>query len=320
MFRIIKSSLILVLVITISTSCVVPKKQFDELLTEKVKMEADLNDMSGKIDKLETEIAEMEETLSTTTSERNILEKELKDKKITLSDLQAEHDKLQGYYDNAVNNSGRLNRDLAEQHNNLMALQETLDKAKQDNDQLADSLAIREQKVEELEEILAESQEAIRNLKAKISDALNTYNTDQLTVEEKNGKVYVSLSEKLLFRSGSTVVDPNGVKALEQLAQAIKNHEDIDIIVEGHTDNVPISKKSKYLQDNWDLSVLRATSILRILEKNGVKSEVISAAGQGEYHPVVPNTSVGNKQLNRRTEIILAPDITSLFDILGQEF
>ncbi|MEN8248588.1 MAG: OmpA family protein [Bacteroidota bacterium] len=318
MNRIINYSLFLLISIIIFSSCVVSKKQFDELLTEKVKMEADLNEMNDKISQLEADIESLNESLSTTTSNRDVLEKELKEKKIALSDLQAEHDKLQGYYDNAVNNSSRLNRDLADQHNHLMALQKTLDQSKNENNLLADSLQKREQKVAELEQVLAETQKAVHNLKKTVSDALTSFGSDELTVEERNGRIYVSLSEKLLFKSGSAAVDPKGQKALAQLADAIKDSDDIYILVEGHTDNVPISSTSKYMQDNWDLSVMRATSIVKILENNGVNSRNLTAAGRGEHFPVAMNDSKENKQLNRRTEIILTPDLSALFKVLSK--
>ena len=111
-------------------------------------------------------------------------------------------------------------------------------------------------------------------------------------------------------------VDQKGVSALQQLAKAIKDQKDINILVEGHTDNVPISKKSAYMNDNWDLSVMRATSITRILTKAGVAPEQITASGRGEYLPLATNDSPQNKQKNRRTEIIITPDLDELFSIL----
>jgi chemotaxis protein MotB len=301
------------------SSCVVSKKKYDELLTENVKMQGELSDLNKKIEQLETDIATLESELKSTTANRDEIEAELKEKRVALSDLQAEHDELQGYYDNAINNSGRLNRDLAEQHTRLQALQKTLDQAEYDNNALADSLALREKKVAELENVLNQTQTAIRDLKNTVSSALNSFNSDELTVVEKNGRIYVSLSEQLLFKSGSAVVDPKGQKALAQLAQAIKSNDDIYILVEGHTDNVPVSSTSKYMKDNWDLSVMRATSIVKILETNGVNPTNLTAAGRGEFFPVADNSSRENRQLNRRTEIILSPDLTALFEVLGKE-
>ena len=141
----------------------------------------------------------------------------------------------------------------------------------------------------------------------------------ELTVEERNGRIYVSLSEQLLFQSGSAAVDPKGQKALAQLANAIKNGDQINIMVEGHTDNVPVSGQSKYMNDNWDLSVMRATSIVRILLANGVNPKNITAAGRGEHDPKALNDTKGNKALNRRTEIILTPDFSALIEALGED-
>jgi chemotaxis protein MotB len=135
-------------------------------------------------------------------------------------------------------------------------------------------------------------------------------------VKVKNGKVYVSLAEQLLFGSGSIEVDAKGVTALQQLAKAIKDQKDINIMVEGHTDNVPISKKSQYMQDNWDLSVMRATSITKILTKSGVSPQQVTASGRGEFMPLASNDSHQNKQKNRRTEIIITPNLDELFRIL----
>jgi len=128
--------------------------------------------------------------------------------------------------------------------------------------------------------------------------------------------VYVSLAEQLLFGSGSIDVDAKGVGALQQLAKALKDQKDIQVMIEGHTDNVPVSKKSTYMNDNWDLSVMRATSITKILTGAGLSPNQITAAGKGEYAPLAPNDNVQNKQKNRRTEIIVTPNLDELFKIL----
>jgi chemotaxis protein MotB len=111
-------------------------------------------------------------------------------------------------------------------------------------------------------------------------------------------------------------VDNKGVGALQQLAKAIKDQKDIQITIEGHTDNVPVSKKSTYMQDNWDLSVMRATSITKILTDAGLSPKQITASGKGEYSPLAPNDSPQNKQKNRRTEIIITPNLDELFKLL----
>jgi chemotaxis protein MotB len=167
-----------------------------------------------------------------------------------------------------------------------------------------------------LEQVLANKDKAVQDLKNKITNALLNFKENDISVTVRNGKVYVSLAEQLLFGSGSIQIDNKGVSALQQLAKAIKDQKDINIMVEGHTDNVPVSKKSVYMNDNWDLSVMRATSITRILTKEGVSPEQITASGRSEYVPLAENDSPGNKQKNRRTEIIITPNLDELFKIL----
>ena len=137
-----------------------------------------------------------------------------------------------------------------------------------------------------------------------------------LTVTRKDGRVYVSMEEKLLFQSGSTQVDPNGVRALRQLAAVLAKNPDINITIEGHTDDVPFRKGSS-IKDNWDLSVLRATSIVRILlDGSNVNPRRLTVSGRGEFYPVDPADTPEARRKNRRTEIILSPDFTELFRIL----
>ncbi|MDH4058482.1 MAG: OmpA family protein, partial [Cyclobacteriaceae bacterium] len=174
----------------------------------------------------------------------------------------------------------------------------------------------REKKVRELEAVLAAKDKAVNDLKNRITSALMNFKESDLTVNVKNGKVYVSLAEQLLFASGSVEVDSKGVTALQQLAKAVKDQHDINIMVEGHTDNVPISKKSQYMQDNWDLSVMRATAITKILTKAGVSTKQITASGRGEYMPLAANDTPQNKAKKRRTEIIITPNLDELFKIL----
>ena len=121
----------------------------------------------------------------------------------------------------------------------------------------------------------------------------------------------------MLFKSGSINVDPKGESALKQLAEALKGQQDINVVVEGHTDNVPLGRASStYMKDNWDLSVLRATSIVKILTTSGVPTDRITAAGKGEFSPIDSNDSTEGRASNRRTEIIITPDLDELFKIL----
>jgi chemotaxis protein MotB len=299
------------------SSCIVSKKKYDDVLAQKVKTEGELADKSKQLESANASLKELNESLNKLKQDTADLNQSYRATSQKLNDLNKEYDQLNSYYKNLLNNSGKLNRDLAQQKDQLFAIQSNLEKTRKLNDSLSTSLIEREKKVKELEQILANKDKAVQDLKNRISNALLNFKENDLTVKVKNGKVYVSLAEQLLFGSGSITVDAKGVTALQQLAKAIKDQKDIQIMIEGHTDNVPISKKSQYMQDNWDLSVMRATSITKILTKAGVSANQVTAAGKGEYSPLAANDNAQNKQKNRRTEIIITPNLDELFKILG---
>ncbi|MDD4225317.1 MAG: OmpA family protein [Mariniphaga sp.] len=168
----------------------------------------------------------------------------------------------------------------------------------------------------ELQEILAQKEQAVTELKDKVMQALTGFADEGLTVFEKNGKVFVSMEEKLLFKTGRWDVDPNGQMALRDLSNVLAENPDISIMVEGHTDDVPM-RGSGDVKDNWDLSVMRATAVTKILTQNAqLHPERIIAAGRSEYLPLIPEKSPEARQMNRRTEIILTPRLDELFQIL----
>jgi len=308
---------LLFLSIFLLQGCIVSKKKFDDLLAQKVKTDGDLVEKTAQLDKANSELKDLDEKLKKLQSDTTQLGENVRATSVKLADLNKEYDQLNAYYKNLLNNSGKLNRDLAQNREQLLAIQENLERTRRMNDSLGNSLAERERKVKELEQVLTSKDKAVQDLKNKISNALLNFKENDLTVNVKNGKVYVSLAEQLLFGSGSIEVDAKGVSALQQLAKAVKDQRDIHIMVEGHTDNVQFSKKAQYMQDNWDLSVLRATSITKILTKAGVPPSQVTSAGRGEYTPIAPNDNAQNKQKNRRTEIIITPDLDELFKILG---
>lgn len=309
-------TLLAVFVLVILSSCVVTRKKYDDLLAQKVSMEADLLDKNSRLDKANADLKDLDEKLKRLKEDTTNLGIDVRNTSQKLASLEKEHEQLNTYYKNLMTSSGKLNRDIAQQQEQLASIQENLTRTRRINDSLSNSLAEREKKVQELETVLANKDKAVQELKNKISSALLNFKENDITVQVKNGKVYVSLAEQLLFGSGSIVVDAKGVTALQQLAKAIKDQKDINILVEGHTDNVPISKKSQYMEDNWDLSVMRATSITKILTKAGLSPQQITASGRGEFVPLAANDSPQNKQKNRRTEIIITPDLDELFKIL----
>ncbi|WP_339607297.1 OmpA family protein [uncultured Roseivirga sp.] len=304
------------LAIVLSLSSCVAKKDFDALMseknglvTEKSQLENELSVANEKINRLEVQLNDLTTEKNALQSDFDVIDKELKT-------LRAEHGRIKGLYENLLTNSGQLNQDLARQQKRLLAMEEDLGVQKKRNEELAEDLTKREARVAELEKLISDKEAAVQALKNKVTNALLNFNEDDLKVEVRNGKVYVSLAEQLLFGTGSITVDQKGVSALQQLANAIKTNPDINIMVEGHTDNVPFSRKTQYMSDNWDLSVLRATSIVRILVEGGVTPMSIIASGRGESTPVAANDSPENKAKNRRTEIILTPKLDELFQIL----
>ena len=301
----------------LSSSCIVTKKKYDDMLAQKVKAEGELAQKSSQLDKAKADISSLNEGLEKLKRDTASLGDSFRSSTKKMADLNKEYDQLNAYYKNLLTSSGKLNRDVALQKEQLLAIQDNLIKTRKTNDSLSNSLAEREKKVRELEQVLSDKDKAVADLKNRITNALLNFKENDLTVKVKNGKVYVSLAEQLLFGSGSINVDPKGITALQQLGKAIKDQRDLQIMVEGHTDNVPISKKSQYMQDNWDLSVMRATSIAKILTKAGVSSNQLVAAGKGEFSPLAANDSPQNRQKNRRTEIIITPNLDELFKILG---
>ncbi len=177
------------------------------------------------------------------------------------------------------------------------------------------TIADQAKRLRTLQNIIQSQKNVLLDLKKSIADALMNYKTDELYVYAKDGNVYVSLEEKLLFKSGSDVVDPKGKEALKALAEVLKSTSDITVMIEGHTDNASIS--SKQFTDNWDLSTSRANAIVRILTiDNGFDPKRITAAGKSKYLPVKTNDTAEGRASNRRTEIILTPNLNELFDLL----
>jgi len=199
------------------------------------------------------------------------------------------------------------------QNKNTVAENDLQALAEESNLTIADQAA----RLKNLQGLIQLQKDIMSDLKNSIANALMNYETDELYVFIKDGNVYVSLEEKLLFKSGSDVVNPKGKEALKSLAQVLNNTRDIAVVIEGHTDNVPI--QTSQFQDNWDLSTARATSIVRILTvDNGFDANLITASGKSQFHPVKTNETADGRAGNRRTEIILSPDLKDLYDLLYQ--
>lgn len=250
--------------------------------------------------------------------------------------LLAKQDSLNiGWSDSQVNNESleqrikRLQADTAALNSRLATLNERytdLDanyaklrsNSSSEINKLTGDLEKREKRLKEVEEVLRKRDEATNQLRAKLQEALLGFTKSGLTVEVKNGKVYVSLTDKLLFPSGSIIIDEKGKQALTQLAGVLKQQPDINIAVEGHTDSQRINNLGQ-IKDNWDLSVLRSTSVVRFLtDEQKVESVRMTATGKGQFQPLAENTSADGRSRNRRIEIVLSPKLDELYNLIKQ--
>ena len=206
--------------------------------------------------------------------------------------------------------------DLLQKEDMLKELEESASQKMYDVERLRVQLEERNQRLVELEQILNAKEAQMKSLKDAVSEALYGFEKEGLSVYTKNGMLYVSMDEKLLFRTGSIQVDPRGVEALKTLAGVLEVNPDIKITVEGHTDDVPVRTNASF-SDNWDLSVKRATSIVRILlDNSSIDPTRLVASGRGEFLPVDSTGTAEAKQKNRRTEIILTPRLDELYQLL----
>lgn len=251
-------------------------------------------------------------------------------------ELQNEHERLQKEYNQlksaqeyllsgSAEETTELLKELQMAQENLQKREEklrdfeiALNEKSKNLDMLKSELERNNRRLQEMEDILNRKDAMVNALREKISNALLGFENQGLTVTQKNGKVYVSLDEKLLFQSGSIEVDQRGVRALKQLAGVLESNPEINIMVEGHTDDVPYISGA-LIKDNWDLSVLRATSIVKIiLENSSIDPKRLIASGRGEFLPVDPAKTAAARQKNRRTEIILFPKLDELYELIEQ--
>jgi len=307
-------------------SCVTAKK-FDDLKARqqsdaegKANAERQLQATTAELKKASDELAQMRLTQKRLVTDSAETGAAYRKTRSLYNELNNSYDKLLKNSDRELANRNsdynKVAKDLARREAELGVLDVSLQKSKAENDRLAADLKVREARMAELTQALADKDKAVDDLKARVSKALLSFNSSDLQVKLKDGKVYVSLSEQLLFKSGSTRVDPKGQEALKKLGTVLQEQKDVNVVVEGHTDNVPILKGSTGMSDNWDLSVLRATEIARLLANSGVAPERITASGRSQYVPVAANDNAQNKAMNRRTEIILTPKLNELFQIL----
>jgi chemotaxis protein MotB len=215
----------------------------------------------------------------------------------------------QSTIDGLLGDRDRYKDELALKEKMLNMQQDSLAKARTE-------LMLKEQRINEMQSILAQKDAEVKALKEKVMNALKGFEGSGLNVYEKGGKVYVSMDDKLLFASGSWTLNEQGLNAIKQLAKVLENEKEISVLIEGHTDNVPY-RGSGQIKDNWDLSVMRATAVVKALLENGDIAPVrLSASGRSEYLPLDENNTPEARAKNRRTEIILTPNLDELFQLI----
>ena len=313
------------IVLLLISACVPAKKYKDLLEREKVCSEelAKFKKSSGEYEALskdlQTKFANASRDLSKLIQDTTALGSKYR---LLLRDyniIDGEYKSLQKSFDKLKNLSARETAELQSQleaKNNELQIKEDallkLDKELKEKQRL---LIEREKRVNELEEAIRKKEAAVQLLKAKVANALRGFENQGLSVVQKNGKIYVSLEAKLLFKSGSTFVEEEGVRALVELGKALESEKDLEIIVEGHTDTDKLNSSSSP-KNNWELSVLRATSVVQILLNNSsMTPSQIMAGGRGEFLPI----DVSDKAKNRRIEVIISPNLNELFEIISND-
>ena len=281
------------------TSCV-SNRVFNDLESRYAQLKDNYNRQTKSIENLNTEIKDLTKKFVT-------IEETLEETEDSLNQKQQKLEQLESSLDLLKQNSETALKERIAENQTLM------EKIAERENELADRMA----RVDELEGLITRQQEAMRNLKEKLSDALLNFEDKGLTVEARDGKVYVSMENKLLFRSGSWTVGAEGRLAIEELGNVLADNPDIAILIEGHTDNVPYSGKGP-LKGNWDLSTKRATAIVnQLLENPDILPQNLTAAGRGEYLPIAANSTRQGRAANRRIEVVLSPQLDEIKQIIN---
>jgi chemotaxis protein MotB len=325
-----------IIIVIFSVSCVSGKKfaslqdtskqymnERDAFKTDNIGLQMQNKELELKLQNLEKEMSKVKQDIISAESSRD---KALED----YNKIAGRYNELQGAQEDLIKGNVKetqkllselqtAQQNLQKKEDLLRQLEQTLDTKKASLDELTFELEKKNARMAELEKILDAQKSIVQDLKNKVSEALLGFENNGLTVTMKNGKVYVSLDEKLLFKSASYDIDVNGKNALKKLAGVLEKNPDIQITIEGHTDNVPYNPGNGLLKDNWDLSVKRATTVVRVLlEGTRIDAKRLTASGRSQYLPVDENNTADARQKNRRTEIVLTPDLTELYRLIDK--
>ena len=330
-----KSLLYILLVITLLASCVTPKIH-NTLIEEHEKVKQSLTNEEKKNLVFQTNLEESESKIKKLTQNIDRLKNDSAKNSEALSSVRSKYKSLSESYDLLASKNSRFMSNKAKEIKNLLEQLEQAEneiftkedqlnkvlkslKVKEDELKIAqENLKQRSIRVSELEEIINKKDSLVSVLKKSISRALTGLEGEGLTIEQRNGKVYISLEEDLLFASGRYNINQNGISALNKLSNALENQQNLEILVEGHTDSIPLNGKGA-IKDNWDLSVKRATSVVKVLLTNSnLLSSQFTAAGRAEFYPIASNATKEGRSANRRIEMLLSPNLDDLYELLDQ--
>ncbi len=316
----IKKISLIALSLSLFTSCV-SKKIYNDLETkyadlkkENRSLTDDIETLSQDKTKLSNDLDQLQTAYDDAVKERDKLQSDYAAAKSNLDNLKASYNALEKNSSAEIAKNSKKNRELLAQ---LEAKEQALAAENERLNNIKKELENRSKRVAELESVIAAKDANMRALKDAISKALTNFEGKGLTVEQRDGKVYVSMENKLLFQSGSWSVGSEGRKAVQQLGSVLAENPDIAVLIEGHTDDDPY-KGNEQLSGNWDLSAKRATAIVNILrENNSIDPRNLTAAGRGEYAPIASNDTATGKAKNRRIEVILTPKLDEISKLLN---
>ena len=312
---------ILLSVFALTTTSCVSSKLYKELEGKYNTLKSYYDELSRNNDQEILQKKDLEEQLRTLQEDFDYVQTERNQLAQEVEALQKKYNNLDAAYSALEQNSSKSIEENAQKNRELLAQLEVKEQAlAAENDRLmrleAD-MQERSQRIAELEALIAAKDQAMTDLKNAISSALTAFEGKGLTVEQRNGKVYVSMENKLLFKSGSWSVGSDGRKAIVQLGKVLGENPEIAVLIEGHTDNVPFSSGGQ-ISGNWDLSTKRATSIITILSENdAINLENLTAAGRSEYAPIATNETTEGKAKNRRIEVVLTPKLDEISKLLN---
>ena len=319
---IIKKISVGLLLLALSTSCV-SKKLYNDLENKYADLKKENREISDNNEtltqaknNLELEKANLQDELNKTKAQRDKYLADLTAAQNNLNNLQSSYSALEKNSDDALKTNMDKNRELLAK---LEAKEKALAAEQARLNKLMADFQERSNRVAELEGVINAQTENLKKLKETLSKALNAFEGKGLTVEQKNGKVYVSMENKLLFQTGSWAVGTEGRKAVVEVGKVLGQNPDISVLIEGHTDNDKFAGAIGQIENNWDLSTKRATAIVNILSENkAINKQNLTAAGRGEYAPLASNETTEGKAKNRRIEIILTPKLDEISKMLNE--